>query len=226
VRSFAKDGVNNSTLSQTDRKQLFDNWAKNYDPATADGAFPFAGYDQILDEVVLLAAIKPGMHILDLGIGTGNLARRFLSFGCEVWGADFSIEMLAQTHLRFPQIHLVKIDLLDKWPDEIGLFDCVVSAYVFHEFDLANKISLLRRIVKNHLAPNGRIIIADVAFLNASAHQEASQRWADKWDEDEYYWAADEAIAAGEKVGLHIYYRQISACGGIFNIANQKCVAR
>lgn len=214
-------------MRQTDRAQLFDDWAKHYNPAgnSSDDAFPFAGYDQILDEVVQLAAIKPGMRILDLGIGTGNLAKRFLNYDCEVWGADFSAEMLAQTHHRFPQIHLVKTNLIEVWPEEFHLpFDRVVSAYVFHEFDLPNKISLLRRIVKNHLAPNGCIIIADVAFPTTTVRQEAAQRWTDEWDEDEYYWAADEAIAAGEQAGLHMVYQQMSSCGGVFVVTDQKSV--
>jgi len=165
------------------------------------------------------------MRILDLGIGTGNLAQRFLAQECEVWGADFSFEMLTQTHRKFPQIHLVKSNLLESLPVELHLpFDRVVSAYVFHEFDLPDKINLLQRIVKNHLAPNGRIIIADVAFPTTAARQEATQRWADAWDEDEFYWAADEAIAAGEQAGLHMVYQQMSSCGGVFVVTDQRSV--
>jgi hypothetical protein len=54
-------------MSQINRTQLFDTWAKNYHPgiASAEDAFPFAGYDQILDDVVQLATIQPGMRIRD-----------------------------------------------------------------------------------------------------------------------------------------------------------------
>jgi ubiquinone/menaquinone biosynthesis C-methylase UbiE len=65
-------------MSESDRVQLFDDWADNYDVAVTDGEFPFDGYEQVLDEVARLADVKPQMRILDLGIGTGNLAARFI----------------------------------------------------------------------------------------------------------------------------------------------------
>jgi len=36
------------------------------------------------------------MRIPGLGISTSNLARRFLALGCELWGVDFSLAMLAK----------------------------------------------------------------------------------------------------------------------------------
>jgi putative AdoMet-dependent methyltransferase len=217
----------NTAMSQINRTQLFDTWAKNYHPgiASAEDAFPFAGYDQVLDEVVRIAAVTPGMRLLDLGIGTGNLAKRFLPLGCEVWGVDFSTEMLAQTNAKFPQIHLVKANLMGEWPDKLGLFDCIVSAYVFHEFDLATKINLLQNAAAHHLYKGGRIVIADVAFPTAALRTEASRRWTDVWDEDEYYWAADEAITAAAQVGLHMEYRQGSTCGGVFVVASKGSIS-
>ncbi len=209
-------------MSQTDRTQLFDRWAQTYDAAvpSADGDFPFDGYEQILDEVVRLAGVQPSMRILDLGIGTGNLAARFLQRGCAVWGADFSAEMLAQARAKLPHVHLVQADLLGEWPAELQLpFDRVVSAYVLHEFDLAAKISLLRRVASHHLAAGGCILVADIAFPTALAREEAAQRWADSWDQDETYWAADETIAACAEAGLQATYKQVSSCGGVFTFA-------
>jgi len=209
-------------MSQTDRSQLFDRWAENYDSAvtSADGEFPFDGYEQILDEVVKLADVKPSMRILDLGIGTGNLAARFLQRECAVWGADFSTEMLAQARAKLPHVHLVQANLLGEWPAELQLpFDRVVTAYVLHEFDLATKVGLLRRVASHHLATDGRILVADIAFPTALARKEAAQRWADGWDEEEYYWAADETVAACEKAGLQTTYKQVSSCGGVFTFA-------
>jgi putative AdoMet-dependent methyltransferase len=157
------------------------------------------------------------MRILDLGVGTGNMAKRFLERGCAVWGADFSAEMLAQTRAKLPQTHLVRMNLLDVWPAELELrFDRVVSAYVFHEFDLATKVTLLRRVASHCLTINSYILVADIAFPTAVARSAASQRWADKWDEDEYYWAADEATSACERAGLQATYKRVSSCGGVF----------
>jgi hypothetical protein len=107
--------------------------------------------------------------------------------------------------------------LLDAWTVELELpFDRVVSAYVLHEFDLATKVTLLWRVASQCLTVNGNILVADIAFPTAVTRSAASQRWADKWDEDEYYWAADEAISACERAGLQATYKQVSSCGGVF----------
>jgi len=209
-------------MNQLNRSQLFDNWAKNYDNSiTSDkDDFPFAGYERILEQVVSLADVKPNMRILDLGIGTGNLAERFINKGCNVYGLDFSTEMLAQTQAKLPQVNLVQANLLGDWTKELQTpFDRVVSAYVFHEFDLETKIRLLQQISSYCLSTSGFILVADIAFPDIVIRTAASQHW--QWDEDEYYWAADEAITTCEQVGLQVAYEQISSCGGIFTFTSK-----
>ncbi|MCX6093275.1 MAG: hypothetical protein NTY63_00410 [Candidatus Bipolaricaulota bacterium] len=64
------------------RGGLFDTWADRYDEAVNSGVgFPFAGYEATLDRVAALATAGPGSRVLDVGIGTGNLARRFVDLG-------------------------------------------------------------------------------------------------------------------------------------------------
>ncbi|MBN2391490.1 MAG: class I SAM-dependent methyltransferase [Anaerolineae bacterium] len=211
--------MNNAQMEDPDRVQLFDTWAQRYDAslASTDGDFPFDGYEHILNEVATLAEVRPGMRILDLGIGTGNLAQRFVQQGCEVWGVDFSTEMLAKARVKLPHVHLVQADLLIDWPADIQPpFDRIVSAYVLHEFTLEHKIDVLRRAIP-YLVPGGVILVADIALPTVAIREATIQRiYGDSWDEDEWYWAADEAIAAGENVGLHLEYRQMSRYGGIF----------
>jgi cyclopropane fatty-acyl-phospholipid synthase-like methyltransferase len=123
--------------------------------------------------------------------------------------------MLSQTQAKLPQARLVQANLLSDWTKELQPpFDRVVSAYVFHEFDLETKIQLLQQISLHCLSTNGFILVADIAFPNVDIRTAAFQHW--QWDEDEYHWAADEAIAACEKIGMQVAYEQISSCGGIF----------
>jgi len=132
---------------QAKRVTLFDAWAARYDTAVAAGGddFPFAGYDEVLATAVRTAGARPSLRVLELGIGTGNLAERFVAAGCQVWGLDFSAAMLAQARVRLPQAHLVQADLLAAWPLAARpLFDSIVAAYVLHEFDLTDKIRLLQ----------------------------------------------------------------------------------
>lgn len=206
-------------MSEPDRAQLFDAWARTYDAehASPERGFPFDGYERVLDEAAGQAAAEAQMRILDLGVGTGNLAVRLARQGCAVWGVDFSAEMLARAQAKLPGARLVYADLLGDWPAELQQpFDRVVSAYVFHEFDLPTKVGLLRRIASRHLSAAGRIVVADIAYPTVAARTEASRRWAGAWDEDEHYWAADEALAAIEEAGLQGVYRQVSSCGGVF----------
>jgi putative AdoMet-dependent methyltransferase len=207
-------------MSHSGRRQLFDHWAENYDATVtrSGGEFPFDGYEQVLDTVVRLAGVEPQMRILELGIGTGNLAARLVRRGCTLWGIDFSPNMLAKAHAQVPQATLLQADLLGDWPPALRQpFDRVVSAYLFHEFDLETKLGLLRRIASQHLSAGGRIVIADVAFPTVAARA-AAQQEAGGWDEDEYYWAADEAMAAMEQAGLQAAYEQVSSCGGVFTV--------
>jgi ubiquinone/menaquinone biosynthesis C-methylase UbiE len=56
----------------------FDDWAENYDKCVSDWqGFPLTNYDELLGRITALAAPRPGLTVLDLGTGTGNLALPF-----------------------------------------------------------------------------------------------------------------------------------------------------
>jgi putative AdoMet-dependent methyltransferase len=208
--------------SPRDRRDLFDDWAKTYDSSVRDDAFPLEGYQRVLGTIVDIAAAGHGMGVLDLGVGTGNLAKRFLELDCRVWGVDFSAEMLVAAGAKLPGARLVQADLRGEWTSELPRdFDRIVSGYVFHEFDLSRKVDLLARAIDECLAPDGRIVIGDVAFPTVAAREQARERWRSLWDETEHYWAADEAREACAHVGIGLEYRQVSSCGGVFVIRRQ-----
>jgi len=207
-------------MNHQHRVRLFDDWAEHYDQSIRDdGGFPFDGYEQVLDEITRAAGAQGGMKVLDLGVGTGNLAARFWELGCDLWGLDFSAEMLAKAAEKLPHAVLVQADLLGDWPGELERrFDRIVSAYVLHEFDLSTKVDLLRRLAEGYLAAEGRIVVGDIAFRTTRMRERAHKQWVDGWDEGEYYWAADETVKVCERVGLQVAYKQISSCGGVFVI--------
>jgi ubiquinone/menaquinone biosynthesis C-methylase UbiE len=204
-------------MDKRERVDLFDRWAERYDGSVRDATGVFDGYERVLDQVVLDAGARPGMKILDLGVGTGNLARRFVALGCRVWGADFSSAMLDRARVKVPQVRLIQMDLRDDiWPGELDQrFDRIVSTYVLHEFDLATKIKLLDRLARHQLAAQGRIVVGDIAFV---CHEALRQAGADHWDEEEHYWAADETVAACRCVALRVAFKRVSSCGGVFVI--------
>jgi putative AdoMet-dependent methyltransferase len=199
-------------------REEFDEWAETYDSSVSINQFPFDGYQVVLSKVVEMAEVRAGMSVLDLGTGTGNLAERFAHLGCELWCTDFSPAMLAKARLKLPQAHFLLHDLREELPAGIpDAFDRIVSAYVFHHFELDEKVRILRRLLP-HLAPGGRLIIGDIAFRDQTALEQVKAEAGAEW-EQEYYWLAEDALPALEEAGLAARYMQVSACAAIFVIS-------
>ncbi len=195
----------------------FDEWAETYDFSVFDNKFPFIGYKSLIEKMVLLAEIKPGLGVLDLGTGTGNLAFPFFQQGCDLWCTDFSASMLEKARLKIPSAHFVLNDLRREWPQELNRpFDRIISAYVFHHFGLDEKIRIIGNLV-HFLAPSGRIIIGDISFPNIRNMEAEKLAEVDRWEE-EFYWLADEATPALETIGFKVEYAQVSVCAGIFKL--------
>jgi len=201
--------------------ELFDSWASDYDyyVKTGSGSFPFLGYDDVLNRIVELADPKPGMKILDAGIGTGNLAQRFLEYDCEIWGIDYSSRMLEEAKKKVPDAKLFQFDIRSEWPSELKIgFDRIVSAYTLHHLNLEGKMDVVQRMGRDLLREGGHIIVGDVSFPSFSARAEARQRLEYVWDDDEYYWAADAFKTMMTSQGYYIAYEQISDYGGVYVI--------
>ena len=205
-------------MSQKELQAGFDEWAHTYDRDVAStGGFPFAGYSQALKIIWELAGAMPGMSVLDLGVGTGNLARRFVASGCQVLGADFSSEMLAKTRQKLSGLELVQVDLtLDEWPATLERrFERIVSNYTFHEFPLATKVRILSRLARRNLSVDGYIVIGDIIFPTRADLDRTRVEVGDEWEE-EYYWIAEEAREALEPTGWRVKFHPVSFCAGVY----------
>ncbi len=197
----------------------FDQWAADYDEeiARAEG-FPFEGYHALMDEIIRLAEVQPGMRLLDLGTGTGNLAIRFKELGCSVVGTDFSQEMLSIARRKAPDIEFLNWDLREPWhKDLVGTFNRVVSAYVFHHFTLPRKAEIIADIM-HRMHPDGKILIADISFVDRKHIDQARIRYKDGWDEEEY-WIAEETLPVLRQYGWQVFYAQVTNLAGIYSIS-------
>jgi tRNA (cmo5U34)-methyltransferase len=120
------------------------------------------GYDRLEDET--LAATGVGAKsVLELGIGTGETARRLLDRhpDARLIGIDASLGMVsvARDSLPSDRVKLLVGRLEDPLPE--GYFDLVVSALAVHHLEGTGKADLFRRIA-SRLDPAGRFVLADV----------------------------------------------------------------
>lgn len=201
------------------RHKLFENWAKNYDQDVSDwDAFPFIGYGDVHEKMIGLANLQASHNVLDLGIGTGNLAKQLPIPDTHICGVDFSNAMLAKARAVLPRAQLIQADLVGSdWPTEMKQpFDRILSAYTFHEFPDMVKIHILERLKRCCLAPSGLMVIGDISFEDQKHFDRAHRALKGLWDEDEYYWRAKPLTESLEAVGFSVEYNQVSSCAGVY----------
>jgi tRNA (cmo5U34)-methyltransferase len=118
-------------------------------------------YPDLQEQTAKAAADVPAHTILELGIGTGETAKRVLAAHPEarLVAIDSSAEMLERARTVVPQADLRLAQLQDPLPD--GPFDLVVSALAVHHLDGPGKQDLFRRIAAV-LEPGGTFVLADV----------------------------------------------------------------
>ncbi len=117
-------------------------------------------YERLQDETAAATRGIEATRILELGIGTGETARRVLAEhpGATLAAVDSSEAMLAELPPALAaELHAG--DLADPLPE--GPFDLVVSALAVHHLDGGGKAALFGRVAQA-LRPGGRFVLADV----------------------------------------------------------------
>jgi tRNA (cmo5U34)-methyltransferase len=120
-------------------------------------------YDELQERAVEATRGDGVRSILELGVGTGETARRVLELhpGATLVGVDGSDAMLSAAQARLPEerVELRHRDLEDALPE--GSYDLVVSVLAVHHLRADGKADLFRRVA-DALAPGGRFVLADV----------------------------------------------------------------
>lgn len=144
----------------------FDDQADKHDELVldhqADGHNRYPDYQNALDLILQWVSPQKGELGLEIGIGTGNLAARFLKKDIQICGIDQSHEMLKVCQQKHPEIDL-KVGNFLAIPYLDHQFDFIVSSFAFHHLTDDQKLLALdemRRVLK----PHGRICIADFMF--------------------------------------------------------------
>lgn len=133
--------------------------------AAADYAQYRAGFpDRFFDRLFAIAWVKTGDRVLDLGAGTGPLARGLAKRGCNVVALDRSQPMLDEAK-RLDRQAGADVEYVRATAEMTGLrsssFDIVTAGVCWHWFDPDKAAAEARRL----LMAGGRLIIADFAWL-------------------------------------------------------------
>lgn len=118
------------------------------------------------EDLVALVVRRPGMRVVDLGCGTGELTRRLADTldGADVIGIDDSAEMLAESAtyerpgLRFELDDLAAVE---------GSFDLVISNAAIHWVD--DHPALLAHLW-SRLAPDGQLCVQEPSNFDHPSH--------------------------------------------------------
>lgn len=195
----------------------FDRWQATYDAdvlkCDAAGEYPFAGYQMLMEQLFQLVHSREGVTVLELGCGTGLLAKRLTEQGHPVTAVDFSEKMLEQAAKNAPSATLYRASL-PELPPELAekKFDCIVAAYSLHHLQDEEKYAFFRKL-RAYLAPEGAILLGDVSFPNRKGLEECRDAYGEEWDDTEYYFVRDELEAALPE--YHLDAIPISFCADV-----------
>ena len=149
--------------TRTDDRQrivnaLFDRSAEHYDRAC--GIMSFGSGQRYRREALTRAGLRPGMHVLDVGTGTGLLAREIvhlLGSSGRIVGLDPSWNMITagRRELNLPFVQ----GLGERLPFPDRHFDFVTMGYALrHVPDLDQTFEEYRRVLK----PGGRLLLLEI----------------------------------------------------------------
>lgn len=177
----------------------FDSQATEYDyfiREQGEGLAFYKNYDLVLEKT---ASQVIGDVVVEIGIGTGNLAVQVLKNAkaqgktIKYIGIDQSINMLKEAKKKCPEIGLKKGDFLNL-PLGAKSCDTVVSSYAFHHCNAEEKvlaIAEMDRVVRD----KGMVVIADLMFADQKARELFAETCSAREQEDladEYFGNVDE----------------------------------
>jgi 2-polyprenyl-3-methyl-5-hydroxy-6-metoxy-1,4-benzoquinol methylase len=105
----------------------------------------------------LLARVRPGERVLDVGCGEGRFMAELAAMGVEAVGVDVAEEPLRRARAARPDVEARLVDAAGAWPLTDASFDAVWAGEVIeHVADTAGWLSEIRRVLR----PGGRLLVS------------------------------------------------------------------
>lgn len=187
----------------------YDRWT------AAESCLYYERYNDLLDLVVVRCQVRKGDRVLDIGTGTGELARRFAqNRGCRVVGLDPTADMIEAARrkeaaedwgdVRFDVVEAPFLEI----PYGDGSFDAVASTQAFHHLPEEQKPAAVREMARV-LRRGGRLAIGDVIFYGPADMEAALVRWPEEL-EAEHFAYLETLQPMFRAAGLSIHAEQLS----------------
>lgn len=119
-------------------------------------------YRYLLKELVDALDLQQGESVIDVGVGTGNVAAEIFKRGGVPTGIDISPSGIRICEKKLPSCNFVVGDLMEPLPFEDDSFDKAVSNNVLYAIPQSERKLLgteLFRVVR----PGGRLVLANIA---------------------------------------------------------------
>jgi SAM-dependent methyltransferase len=143
-------------VSHSEHSSHFDEIAAVYDSSLP----PHVVEHYVGKRAAFVLGLRSGGSVLDVGCGTGALARRLTGLGYEVTGIDPSDGMLAVMRERSPGVRAVRGSGAEL-PFDPDSFDVVLSVATFHHIADPAAVRATLAEMTRVSRPGGRILIWD-----------------------------------------------------------------
>lgn len=215
----------NNIKNEWEDKWNFNSWAKSYDDDVKkdNGELKiYKNYELILQSIYDLVEDlnKKNSKILEIGVGTGNLASKFLNNNYDIVGIDQSREMLSVAKEKYPSLK-VRLGEFLKIPYDNKSFDIIISTYAFHHLNEREKCIAIEEMIRA-LKDNGVIIIGDLMFESKDSEEKILKNLSQKQIEiikDEYYSYIDLLSYEFNKYNKKLEYNRIDKFNYIIRIS-------
>ncbi len=156
-----------SSHAEPKYKQVYEFGSKvAFGKTSDDYAIHRAGFpDQFFELLRQRNWIRSGQTALDVGSGTGTVARGLASLGCQVTGVDPSAELLTQARQMSSGVSYEE-GTAESLPAQSGSFDVITAGQCWHWFRRPEAAREFQRVLKS----GGRVIIAHFDWLPLSGN--------------------------------------------------------